>query len=141
MKKMLQFFKNVFNSFYNLLSKLVIQPLSKLLVWLYEKFSKPGKRFESWISKTNTLIFISLVIAIITFIVIDQRIISFAGTSAEVLEGRQVSVLYDEDNYVVEGVPDKVDITLIGSRADLYIAKQSPVQSVNLNFISSKVKL
>jgi len=132
-KTTLQPFKNIFSWLYSIINKFFIVPLSKLVVWIFEKFNKPGKKFENWISKSRTLLFISLIIAILTFIVIDQRIISFAGTSAEVLEGRPVTVLFDEDNYVVEGVPETVDITLIGSRADLYVAKQSPVQSVTVN--------
>ena len=36
-----------------------------------------------------------------------------------------VNVEYNEERFVLEGVPEKVDITLIGSKADLYIAKQS----------------
>ena len=133
MNKILQTFKKLFSWLYEIINKFFIVPLSKLVVWIFEKFNKPGKRFENWISKSRTLLFISLIIAVLTFIVIDQRIISFAGTSAEVLEGRPVTVLFDEDNYVVEGIPETVNITLIGSRADLYVAKQSPVQNVTIN--------
>ena len=36
-----------------------------------------------------------------------------------------INVKYNEEQYVIEGLPEKVDVTLIGSKADLYIAKQS----------------
>ena len=39
------------------------------------------------------------------FIVIDQKILTYSESSAEVLDIDQVKVLYDEDNYVVEGIP------------------------------------
>lgn len=71
--------------------------------------------------------------AIAVFIIIDQKILTYSESSAEVLTDRPVQVLYDEDNYVVEGVPDAVDITLIGNKVDLYTAKQSPTSEVTIN--------
>lgn len=133
MKKILQPFKRFFSFLYKIINKFFVIPISKLVLWVVEKFNKPGRKFENWISRSNTLLFVSLVMAILIFVVIDQKIINFADTSAEVLKNQSVTVLYDEDNYVVEGVPESVDITLIGSKADLYIAKQSPVQEVTID--------
>lgn len=71
--------------------------------------------------------------AIAIFVIIDQKILTYSESSAVVLSDRPVQVLYDEDNYVVEGVPKSVDITLIGNKVDLYSAKQSPTNEVTLN--------
>ena len=47
-----------------------------------------------------------------------------SDSSAEVIKNVPVSVEYNEEAYVVEGVPETVDITLIGRKSDLYLAKQ-----------------
>ncbi|MEG2322519.1 MAG: CdaR family protein [Bacilli bacterium] len=121
------------NFFSRIINKVIVVPISKLVLFINTKFEKPGKKIENWLSKSNTLLFISLITAIAIFVIIDQRILTYSESAAEVLTDRQVKVLYDEDNYVVEGVPEKVDITLIGSKADLYIAKQSPTNDVTIN--------
>ncbi len=130
MKQVMKMLKNIGFFFSKIIDKLIVIPISKLILLINKKYDKPSKRFENWLSKSNTLLFISLIIAIFTFIVIDQKILTFSESSAEVLDIEQVKVLYDEDNYVVEGVPESVDITLIGNKADLYIAKQSPTNEV-----------
>lgn len=129
-KKIKTIFKKIGLFFSKLIDKIFVVPISKLILKINEKFDKPSKKFENWLSRSNTLLFISLLIAIFTFIIIDQKILTFSESSAEVLNIQNINVLYDEDNYVVEGIPDNVDITLIGSKADLYVAKQSPTNEV-----------
>ncbi len=130
MKAIKKMFKSIGSFFSKIIDKIIVVPISKLILLINSKFGKPSKRFENWLSKSNTLLFISLIIAILIFVVIDQRILTYSESSAEVLPIKQVKVLYDEDNYVVEGIPENVDITLIGNKADLYIAKQSPTNEV-----------
>lgn len=130
MKMIKQAFKNIISFFSHLIDRLIVIPISKLILLINKKIEKPGKKLENWLSHTNTLLFISLILAISIFIVIDQRILTYSESSAEVLTIDQVNVSYDEDNYVVEGIPENVDITLIGNKADLYIAKQSPTNEV-----------
>ena len=130
MKKIKTIFKKIGLFFSKLIDKIFVVPISKLILKINEKFDKPSKKFENWLSRSNTLLFISLLIAIFTFIIIDQKILTFSESSAEVLNIQNINALYDEDNYVVEGIPDNVDITLIGSKADLYVAKQSPTNEV-----------
>ena len=64
---------------------------------------------------------------------VDQKIIRFTDNGAEVFKGQAVNVVYNEEAYVVEGLPETVDVTLIGSKADLYIAKQSSNHSVTVD--------
>lgn len=133
MKIISAFFKKIISSFLKVLDKLIFIPISKIIYFLGSKFEKPGKLFEKMLSNTNVLLFISLVIAIVLFVVIDQKKITYSESSAEVITSRNVNVLYDKDNYVVEGIPESVDITLIGNKVDLYIAKQSPANDVTLD--------
>lgn len=133
MKAIVKFLNKILTSFKKIFDKILFIPISKIIYFITSRFDKPGKKIESWLSKTNTLLFISLIIAIVIFVVIDQKKLIYSESSAEVINSKQVNVLYDEDNYVVEGIPESVDITLIGNKVDLYIAKQSPVNEVNMD--------
>lgn len=125
-KTIIKFFKSI----WKFIDRKIILPFTKLITFVTDKFSKPGKQFESWLSKTNTLLFISLIFAVALFIIIDQKILFYSESSAEVLKSQTVNAIYNQEAYVVEGLPETVDITLIGSKADLYIAKQSTTHEV-----------
>ena len=84
-------------------------------------------------SKSTTLLFFSLFLSVAIFIVVDRKIITFSSHSAEVLKEQTINVKYNEEQYVVEGLPSAVDVTLIGSKADLYIAKQSSNNGVTVD--------
>lgn len=133
MKSVAKFLSRIFSSIKKVLDKAIFIPISRIIYAITSKFDKPGKKFENWLSRTNTLLFISLLIAVTVFVVIDQKKLIYSESSAEVITSKQVEVLYDEDNYVVEGIPESVDITLIGNKVDLYIAKQSPVNEVTID--------
>lgn len=129
MKKIINFFKLIFNAF----DRYIIMPLTRLIFKISKAVSKPNKRFETWLSKPSTLLFLSLFFAIVIFVVVDRKIISFSSQSAEVLKEQPINIKYNEEQYVVEGLPDAVDVTLIGSKADLYIAKQSSNNGVTVD--------
>lgn len=129
MKKIINFFKLVFNSF----DRYIIMPITRFIFNVTKIFNKPNKKIETWLSKSTTLLFLSLFLSITIFIVVDKKIISFSRHSAEVLKEQIINVKYNEEQYVVEGLPETVDVTLIGSKADLYIAKQSTNNSVTVD--------
>lgn len=129
MNKLNKFFQNIFNFF----DRYVIMPITRLIFKITKSLNIPNKKFETWLSKQTTLLFLSLFIAIAIFIVVDQKIINFSSQTAEVLKAQGVNVNYDEELYVVEGLPETVDVTLIGSKADLYIAKQSSSGEVTVD--------
>lgn len=118
--------------------KHIIVPITKVILKISDSFGGQGKILENWLSKRNTLLFISLFLAITMFIVIDQEIISYKDNSAEILRNLPVNIIYNSESYVVEGLPETVDITLIGSKADLYIAKQAPVGEVTVDLSNLK---
>ena len=86
--------------------------------------SKRTDRFERWLVKKNTLVFISLLIAIAAFFAIDNKSLSLVDSYAEVLYDQKVEAIYNTETYVVEGLPETVDVTLIGRKVDMYLAKQ-----------------
>jgi len=130
---MKKFLIKMFLSFRKFIDKLIFIPISKVIYFISSKSQKIGGLFEKLLSNTNVLLFISLIIAVFLFVVIDIKKITYSESSAEVITSKAVNVLYDEDNYVVEGIPESVDITLIGNKVDLYIAKQSPANEVTLD--------
>lgn len=131
-------FMAIFRSIFNFFDKFIIVPITKIILRLSKKFGGSGKNLEKFLSKTNNLLFISLFLAIIIFIVIDQKIIYYSESSAEVLSNQPVKAIYNEEAYVVEGLPDSVDITLIGNKANLYIAKQSSTNNVIVDLTDLK---
>lgn len=138
MKKIIKGIGNFFHAIGMFFDKKIIIPITKLILKITEKFDKSSRKVENWLSKTSTLLFISLIIAIITFIVIDQKKIFFSESSAEILKSQPVQVIMNEEAYVVEGLPEEVDITLIGRKADLYFAKQSPSHDVVVDLTGLK---
>ena len=138
MKKIIKaisiFCKNVIR----LIDQKIVVPITKLIVLITSKFSSSSRFIENWLTKKNTLLFIYLFLAITLFIVIDQKILVFTDNTAEVLKNQPVDIIYNEEAYVVEGLPETVDITLIGSKTDLYIAKQSSSQKVTVDLSGLK---
>lgn len=109
---------------YNILDRLIVIPISKLIY----RISKLGKnnngKLERILNRPIVLLYVSLLCAIAVFYLTDSKVISLVDNEAEVITGQPVNIIYNEENYVVEGVPETVDITLIGSKSNLYLAKQ-----------------
>lgn len=138
MKKFLKAFKSFFKGIWKFIDKAIIIPVTKFVLIFTTKFDGSGKVLENWLSKTNTILYISLFLSIVAFIIVDQKILVFTESSAEVLKSQPVNVIYNEEAYVVEGLPETVDITLIGNKADLYFAKQSPSQDITVDLTGLK---
>ena len=131
-------FKKVFSSIFKFVDRCIVIPVTKFILNISKGFNGSGKGLEKFLSKTNNLIFVTLGLAIITFIVIDQKIIYYSESNAEVLSNQSVKAIYNEEAYVIEGLPDTVDITLIGNKANLYIAKQSRTNDVTVDLTDLK---
>ena len=130
MKKIINGIKAFFMGIWHIIDKFIVVPITKLVFIINNKLTKSGKKFETWIAKPSTLLFISLFFAVVMFVVVDQKIIFYSESSAEVLSGQAVTAVYNSEAYVIEGLPETVDIVLIGNKTDLYIAKQSVVGNV-----------
>ena len=122
--------RSFFRSFIKFIDRKIVFPITKVILALSEKFSKSSKAIEHWLSKSNTLLFISLIFAIVLYIAVDQRLITMNESSAEVLRDVPVVAEYNQESYVIDGLPEKVDITLIGGKSDLYFAKQSGTKNI-----------
>ena len=134
MNKKPGFFKRIVR----FVDKKIIVPITKAIMKIGRKFGGSNRTLETWLSRSNTLLFVSLFLALVVFILFDQKTLMFNDTSAEVLKDQKVEDVYNEEAYVVEGLPDKVDITLMGSRSDLFIAKQSTASKVTVDLTGLK---
>lgn len=138
MKKLMEVLNNFVSKLWRLIDRRVIIPITKLILKITGNFDQSGKKFENWLSRPTTLLFISLVLAIMIFVVVDQKILIFSESSAEILSKQPITAKYNEEAYVIEGLPETVDITLIGAKTDLFIAKQSPSYDVNVDLTGLK---
>ena len=127
----------IFKRIARFIDKKIIVPVTKLVMKI-AKFGGSNRSLETWLSRSNTLLFVSLFLALLVFVLFDQKKMLFNDTSAEVLKDQKVEAVYNEEAYVVEGLPDKVDITLMGSRSDLFIAKQSTASKVTVDLTGLK---
>ncbi len=121
-----------------LIDKKIVTPITKFILMLSDKLGRRTDRFERWLVKKNTLVFLSLLIAIVSFFTIDRRTTSLVDSYAEVLYDQKVAAIYNTETYVVEGLPETVDVTLIGRKIDMYLAKQLSNGTVSVDISNLK---
>ena len=120
------------------IDKRIITPITKFVLLITDKTSKRTGRLEKLLVKKNTLIFLSLLLAIGLFFLVDSKSIVLVDSSAEVLYDQKVEATYNRESYVVEGLPDTVDVTIIGRTVDLYLAKQLSTGTVSVDLTNYK---
>jgi len=118
--------------------KWLITPITKIILKLMSFFKGGAKKFDRIAGKKSTLIVFSLILAFATFIVIDKESNVVIDQYAEILYNKPVTAVYNEELYVVEGLPKEVDITLIGQRRHIFLAKQSPSKGVSVDLTGLK---
>lgn len=138
MKKIFRAIGHFFRRIGHFIDKKVILPITKFFVWLSGKFKGNGRGFEKVLTHKSGLIIVSLLIAVALFAVADSKSTSLIETSAEVLYDQPITATYNEEAYVVEGLPKTVDITLIGRKSDVYLAKQLPTNDITVDLTGLK---
>lgn len=133
MKKISRAVGRFFKSIARFFDKWLITPLTKFFVSFIDFFNNKGSKFEKFLVNRQALVVISLLFALITFYMIDEKHVTLIDKSAEVLYNQKVNVKMNEALYVVEGVPEEVDVTLVGRKMDVYLAKQYPLNGVTLD--------
>ncbi len=138
MKKIGRFFVRLFRHIGLFFDKWLITPITKLILKLMEIGKVLVKSFDRVAGKKSTLLIVSLLLAFVVFIVIDQESNVMIDQYAEILPNQPVTAVYNEELYVVEGLPKAVDITLIGQRRHIFLAKQSPSKGVSVDLTGLK---
>lgn len=133
MSKIFKPFIALFKLIYKFIDFIFVTPISKLIYRIRGFLKDNNSKLERILNRPNILIYVSLLCAFIMFWLVDSRVINLTEKEAEVIEGQKVHVIYNDEAYVVEGVPDTVDITLIGSKSSIYLATQLGEHAVDLD--------
>ncbi len=135
MKKKTSLFKRIVSVF----DKYIVIPITRIVLRITRLFDSSSHWFETFLSKQTTLLFLSLFLALGLYIFVDSKLLAYNNRSAEVFRDQKVEVLYDDERFALEGVPETADITLMGNKADLYIARQQQANhsvTIDLNNIT-----
>ena len=138
MKKVFKVIGRILRLIGKFFDKWLITPITKFILVLMSFFKDNTKNFDRMISKKSTLIIVSLALAFLTFVFIDQESNVMIDQYAEILYDQPVTAVYNEELYVVEGLPEAVDITLVGQRRHIFLAKQSPSKGVSVDLTGLK---
>lgn len=134
MKKIGKAIKRFFMAIYQIIDKLIVTPISRLIFNIREYLrSKNLNKLDYIFNRPHFMIYVSLILAVVVFLLIDSRVITLVESEAEVITNVPVTVNYNEEAYVVEGIPETVDIVLIGRKSDIYLAKQLGTNNVILD--------
>lgn len=109
---------------YKVIDALLVTPISKAVYFIGDKLSNRNGNLDKFLNKPNTLIYVSLICAFAAFFAVDRKVINLVETEAIVLSNQPVVAEYNEEAYVVEGIPESADIVLMGRKSDLYLAEQ-----------------
>lgn len=138
MKKIIRGIGKFFRHIGTFFDKWLITPITKLILKIVEFSKNNSKGLEKLLGKKQTLIVLSLVLAFAVFFIIDSEGNTMIDQYAEILYDQKVIATYNEEAYVVEGLPDSVDITLVGQKRHIFLAKQSPNGGVTVDLTGLK---
>ncbi len=138
MKRISKSIKSFFRHIGSFFDKWLITPITKVMLKVASFFKDNTKGLDRIAGKKSTLIVISLILAFGVFVIVDQESNVMIDQYAEVLYDEPVSAIYNEELYVVEGLPESVDITLIGQRRHIFLAKQAPSKGVTVDLTGLK---
>ena len=138
LKKIIKAIKKIIRGIIGFIDKYIVTPITKFALFIGEKTDKNAGKFERWLNKRNTLVFISLILSLGLFFYVDSQSSSMIDSSAEVLRNQVVEATYNKEAYVIEGIPETADVTLIGRTVDLYLAKQLSSGKVTVDLSNLK---
>ena len=133
MSKIFKPFIALFKLIYKFIDFIFVTPVSKLIYRVRGFLKDNNSKLERILNRPNILIYVSLICAVVVFWLVDSKVINLTEKEAEVIEGQKVNVIFNDEAYVVEGVPETVDITLIGSKSSIYLATQLGEHAVDLD--------
>lgn len=133
MSKIFKPFIIFFRAIYRAIDKVIVTPISRLIYKINEIFRDNSGKIEKILNRPNVLIYVSLICAVGVFLLVDSQVITLTETDAKIIKDQSVEINYNEEAYVLEGIPENVDITLIGSKSAIYLATQLGEHKVTLD--------
>ncbi len=113
--------------------KILITPIMKLILKITDFFKNTGSGFEKFVTSKKALLVISLLIAFLAFFKLDKDSNIMMNNYAERLNNQAVTAIYNEEAYVVEGLPKTADVVLIGNKSNIFLAKQYPTKGISVD--------
>ena len=113
--------------------KILITPLMKLFMKITDFFKNNTKGLEKYLTSKKSLLVISLLIAFLAFYTLDKNSSIMMNNYAERIYGEQVTAIYNEEAYVIDGIPKTADVVLIGSKSNIFLAKQYPSKGISVD--------
>lgn len=138
MKKILIRLGSFFRRIGNFFDKILVTPITRLILKVTELFKENAKNIDRLAGKKSTLLIVSLVLAFGVFVLIDKESNVMIDQYAEILYNQPVTAVFNEELYVVEGLPEEVDITLVGQKRHIFLAKQTPSKGVSVDLTGLK---
>lgn len=123
----------IFKAITKFVDKKIILPIAKLFSSVSNKFKGNSRSIEKILTKKPGMIILSLLLSGALFFVATSRSTTLIEKSAEVLYNQPITATYNEEAYVVKGLPKTVDITLVGRKSDIYLAKQLPTNDITVD--------
>ena len=117
-------FRVFFRVLYRIIDLLLVTPLSKIVYKIGDMLGNRNSGFDKILNNPTTLLYISLIFALAAFFAVDLKVINLTETEAIVLSNQTINVDFNEEAYVVEGIPESADIVLMGKKSSLYLAEQ-----------------
>jgi YbbR domain-containing protein len=105
----------------------------KLVLKISDFFKNHGKNIENFLTTKKALLVISLLIAFLAFYKLDKDSSIMMNNYAERLYGEPVTAIYNEEAYVVEGLPKTADVVIVGNKSNIYLAKQYPTKGISID--------
>ncbi len=128
-KKILRFIGKIIMFF----DKIIITPLMKVILKIGDFFKNNGKGIENFLTTKKALLVIALIFAFIAFYKLDKDSNIMMNSYAERLNNEPVTAIYNDESYVVEGIPKSADVVLIGNKSNIYLAKQYPTKGITVD--------
>ena len=113
--------------------KILITPLMKLFMKVTDFFKNNTSGFEKFLTSKKSLLVISLLIAFLAFYTLDKNSSIMMNNYAERIYGETVNAIYNEEAYVIDGIPKTADVVLIGSKSNIFLAKQYPTKGISVD--------
>ncbi|MBR1748705.1 MAG: hypothetical protein IJ743_02795 [Bacilli bacterium] len=124
MSKLAKALKTLFKKLYKILDEAIITPISRAIYFLFNKLKNNPVHLEKFLNRPIVLVYVSLILAVTVFFLVDSQVITLVETEAEILASEPVNIIYNKEAYVVEGLVEHVDVILTGRKSSLYLAKQ-----------------
>ena len=135
---MSKFFIKLFKAIYKVIDRLIVTPISKFVFQIGKRFNKKTGGLDKLLNRPNFLLYLSLIIAVVVFLLVDNKVVTLVEEKAEVITNVPLIVKYNEEKYSLEGIPKKVDVILTGRKSDIYLAKQLGEHEVVLDLTDYK---